>query len=56
VDVTAKKGLVEMKPGRTLRTCEMLSAADKRKERHAMQQVKAGRTRPWMQGKHDLGL
>jgi hypothetical protein len=53
---TSEKGRVAMNPQRSLRTSETLSVADARKVRHAVQQVKAGKTRPWPQAKHDLGL
>jgi hypothetical protein len=33
-----------------------LTAAEAKKVRHAVQQIKAGKTKPWSQVKHGLGL
>ena len=35
---------------------ETLTAAEARKVRHALQQVREGRSTPWSQVKHELGL
>lgn len=53
---TSEKGRVAMKPQRSSRTGETLSAVDARRVRHAMAQVKASKTRLWSQAKRDLGL
>jgi AbrB family looped-hinge helix DNA binding protein len=35
---------------------DFLTAAEARQVRHALKQVKAGKTKPWAQIKHELGL
>jgi AbrB family looped-hinge helix DNA binding protein len=53
VEVTAENGRVAMKP---VDAGDTLTAADAKKVRHAMEQLTAGKTRPWPRVKHDLGL
>jgi bifunctional DNA-binding transcriptional regulator/antitoxin component of YhaV-PrlF toxin-antitoxin module len=35
---------------------DVLTPAEAKKVRHALQQVREGKTRPWLQIKHELGL
>ena len=56
MEVTAENGRVAMKPKKPVDRGDALTAADAKKVRHAMQQITAGKTRPWAKVKHDLGL
>jgi AbrB family looped-hinge helix DNA binding protein len=53
VEVTVENGRVDMKPRYA---GDNLTAAEAKKVRHAVQQIKAGKTKPWSQVKHGLGL
>jgi AbrB family looped-hinge helix DNA binding protein len=56
MEVTAESGRVSMKPKKLVDADDTLSASEAKKVRHALQQVREGKTRPWSQVKHDLGL
>jgi AbrB family looped-hinge helix DNA binding protein len=56
MEVTVENGHVAMKPRKSLDARYDLTAADAKKLRHAMQQIKAGKTKPWSQVKHGLDL
>lgn len=56
MEVTAENGRVAMKPRKVSPADDDLTGADSKKLRHAMKQLKAGKTRPWSQVKNDLGL
>lgn len=56
MEVTVENGRVAMKPRKSAHGGDTLTAADAKKLRHAIQQVKAGKTKPWPQVKHGLGL
>lgn len=56
MEVTVDNGRVAMKPKKPTDSGDTLTAADAKKVRHAIQQLKAGKTRPWPQVKHGLGL
>jgi AbrB family looped-hinge helix DNA binding protein len=56
MEVTAENGRVAMKPTQLVDAGDTLTVADAKKVRHAMQQLMAGKTKPWPKVKHDLGL
>ena len=56
MEVTAENGHLAMKPTKPVDAGDTLTVADAKKVRHAMQQLKAGKTEPWPGVKHDLGL
>ena len=56
VEVTVENGRVTMKPKKLIDGGEAMTPTDAKKVRHAMQQLKAGKTTPWPQVKHGLGL
>jgi AbrB family looped-hinge helix DNA binding protein len=56
VEVTAEAGRVFMKPKKLVDADDMLTAAEAKKVRHALKQVKERKTKPWTEVKHDLGL
>lgn len=47
---------VLIKPKRMVDPDDLLTPAEAKKVRHALKQVNAGKTRPWAQVKHELGL
>jgi hypothetical protein len=47
MEVTAENGRLAMKPKKPVDTGDTLTPADAKKVRHAIQQVAAGKTRPW---------
>ena len=47
---------VLIKPKRMVDPDDLLTPAEAKKVRHALNQVNAGKTRPWAQVKHELGL
>jgi AbrB family looped-hinge helix DNA binding protein len=47
---------VLIKPKRMVDADDTLTPAEAKKLRHALKQAKAGKTRPWDQVKHELGL
>ena len=55
MEVTAERGRVAMKPTRVDQD-DVLTPAEAQKVRRALRQVKSGKTRPWAQIKHELGL
>jgi len=56
MEVTVENGRVAMRPKKPVDVGGMLTAADAKKVRHAMKQIKEGKTRPWPEVKHGLGL
>jgi AbrB family looped-hinge helix DNA binding protein len=56
MEVTAENGRVAMKRKKLVDADDTLTAAEAAKVRHAEIQVKTGKTRPWSQVKHELGL
>lgn len=56
MEVTAESGRVSMKPKRLVDADDALTAAEAKKVRHGLKQVREGKTRPWSQVKHGLGL
>jgi AbrB family looped-hinge helix DNA binding protein len=56
VEVTARGGRVSLKPRKITDPGELLTAADTTKVRSGLKQAKEGKTLPWNQVKHDLGL
>jgi AbrB family looped-hinge helix DNA binding protein len=56
MEVTAENGRVAMKPKKVVPAGLYVDGRDAKKVRHAIQQLKAGKTRPWPKVKHDLGL
>jgi antitoxin component of MazEF toxin-antitoxin module len=47
---------VLIKPRRALDPDNTLTTAEAKKVRHALKQIREGKTRPWSQIKHELGL
>ena len=45
-----------MKPKRLVDAGDTLTESEAKKVRHGLKQIKAGKTRPWIQIKHELGL
>lgn len=56
VAFTKQNNGVLIKPKRVVDPCDVLTPAEAKKVRHALKQVKAGKTRPWPQIKDELGL
>jgi uncharacterized membrane protein YgcG len=56
MEVTAESGRVSVKPKRLVDADDTLTAAEAKKLRHALKQLKEGKTRPWSQVKYDLGV
>ena len=57
LEVTAEDGRVAMKRKALADENDtLLTSAEAAKVRHAEKQVKAGKTRPWSEIKHELGL
>ncbi len=56
VEVTTEDGRVSMKPKKLADADETLTRAEAKKVRVALKQVRTGKTRPWTQIKHELGL
>jgi hypothetical protein len=56
MEVTVENCRVAMQPRKPLDADDNLTAAEAKKVRYAMQQIKAGKTKPWSQVKRDLGL
>ena len=55
MEVTAENGRVDMTLKKHVDAGDMLTPVEAKKVRHAMQQLTAGKTRPWSKVKHDLG-
>jgi bifunctional DNA-binding transcriptional regulator/antitoxin component of YhaV-PrlF toxin-antitoxin module len=53
---TAENGCVTMKPKKLVDAGDTLTAADAKKLRQALRQLKAGKTKTWSQVKHGLRL
>ena len=47
---------VLIKPKRVVDPDDVLTPEEAKKVRHALKQIRAGKTRPWPQIKHELGL
>ena len=47
---------VLIRPKRVVDPDEVLTPAEAKKVRHALKQIREGKTRPWSQIKHELGL
>ena len=47
---------VLIKPRRVVDPDDVLTPAEAKKVRHALKQIREGKTRPWSQIKHELGL
>ena len=56
VAFTKQNNGVLIKPKRVVDPGDVLTPAEAKKVRHALKQVKAGKTRPWPQIKDKLGL
>jgi hypothetical protein len=56
MEVTTENGCVAMKPKKLVDADDTLTASEARKVRHALKQLKAGKTRQWPQIKHELDL
>ncbi len=47
---------VLIKPRRVVDPDDVLTPAEAKKVRHALKQIREGKTKPWSQVKHELGL
>ncbi len=56
VEVSAKGGLMLVKPKRLVDADDTLTHDEARKVRRGMKQLKEGKTRTWSAVKHELGL
>jgi len=56
MEVTVENGRVAMRPKKLVDAGGMLTVEDAKKVRHAIKQIKGGKTRPWPEVKHGLGL
>ncbi|MBI3473312.1 MAG: AbrB/MazE/SpoVT family DNA-binding domain-containing protein [Candidatus Solibacter usitatus] len=56
MEVTAEGGRVSMKPKKLVDADDALTPDEAKKVRHALRQIREGKTRPWSQIKHELGL
>src|SRR5262249_5277629 len=56
VEVRADHGHLEMRPKRLVDPDDVLTPAEAKKVRQALKQVREGKTKPWGQIKHELGL
>jgi len=56
VAFTRKDNGVLVKPKRVVDPDDVLTPAEAKKVRHGMKQIREGKTKPWPQIKHDLGL
>ena len=56
VEVSAKGGLMLVKPKRLVDADDVLSPAEANKVRHGLRQMSEGKTRAWRTAKHELGL
>ena len=56
MEVTSEHGKVSMKPKKLVDPDDALPAAEAEKLRQAIKHAKAGKTKPWTQLKHELGL
>jgi AbrB family looped-hinge helix DNA binding protein len=56
VEVTAQDGSVSLKPKKSTDSDDTLTAAEARKVRRGLKQLKAGKTVPWSQVKSEMGL
>jgi hypothetical protein len=52
----AQRGRVSLKPAKTVIAEDTLAPAEAKKVRRGLKQLKEGKTLPWNQVKHDLGL
>jgi AbrB family looped-hinge helix DNA binding protein len=56
MEITTEAGRVSMKPKKLVDTEDVLTPAEMRKVQHGLKQLREGKTRPWGQVKHELGL
>jgi AbrB family looped-hinge helix DNA binding protein len=56
MEVTAEHGRLAMKRKNPVDADEVLMSSEAQKLRHALKQVRAGKTRGWLKIKHELGL
>ena len=56
VEVSAKGGLMLVKPKRLVDADDSLTPEEANKVRRGMKQLREGKTRPWSTVKHELGL
>jgi bifunctional DNA-binding transcriptional regulator/antitoxin component of YhaV-PrlF toxin-antitoxin module len=58
VEFKVSRGVVTIlpKPAATQNPDDSLTPAEAKKVRHALKQVREGKTKPWSQVKHELGL
>jgi bifunctional DNA-binding transcriptional regulator/antitoxin component of YhaV-PrlF toxin-antitoxin module len=58
VEFEVSRGVVTIrpKPAATQGSDDTLTPAEAKKVRHALKQVRDGKTKPWSQVKHELGL
>lgn len=56
VEVTAQGGSVSLRPKKATDSDDTLTAAEARKVRLGLKQLKSGKTVPWSQVKSELGL
>lgn len=56
LEVTAQAGRVSLRPAKTADAEDALTPQEAKQVRRGLKQIKEGRTRPWSQVKHDLGL
>jgi bifunctional DNA-binding transcriptional regulator/antitoxin component of YhaV-PrlF toxin-antitoxin module len=56
LNLTAEPGKVLMEASRSVDPDDVLTPADAKKVRHALKQIKEGKTRPWNEIKNELDL
>lgn len=56
VEVSARGGIVIVKPKRSTDADAAMTAEEARKVRRGLKQLREGKTRPWSTVKHELGL
>ena len=56
VEFKASRGVVTILPKSSAADSEQVTASEAKKLRNALKQVREGRTKPWSQVKHELGL
>ena len=56
MEVTTAAGRVSLKPKKLVDADDTLTPGEAKKVRHGLKQLKEGKTRPWSQVKHGLGL
>ena len=56
LEVAVEAGRVTMKPKKLVNADDLLNSEEAIKVRHAIKQVEDGKTQPWNEVKHELGL